>query len=121
MTYESFIERESQTTPGVIFVLAKMSFGRRIELTRQIREIAAKVEFLEAGEDPRDKIEGALLSSRIDRLYLLWGLKEVRGLDLDGVPATPESLAAIGPEELFREALESVRAECGLTESERKN
>src|SRR6266566_6404919 len=120
MTYESILERESQTTPGVTFVLAKMSFGRRVELTRRLREIAQKVEFLEAG-DAKEKIDAALLTSEIDRLYALWGLREVRGLDLDGEPATPESLAAAGPEELFREAVTLVKAECGLTESERKN
>ena len=42
-------------------------------------------------------------------------------LELDGVPATPESLAAVGPEELFREAIAAVKAECGLTDAERKN
>ena len=120
MNYQSWLERESQTTPGVTFVLAKMSFGRRVELTRRLREIAQKVEFLEAG-DAKEKIDAALLTSEIDRMYALWGLREVRGLELDGAPATPESLAAAGPEELFREAVTLVKAECGLTESERKN
>jgi len=120
MTYESILERESLTSPGVTFVLAKMSFGRRVELTRRLREIAQRVEFLEAG-DVKEKIDAALLTSEIDRLYVLWGLKEIRGLELDGGPGTPESLAAIGPEDLFREALAAVKAECGLTETERKN
>jgi hypothetical protein len=120
MNYESWLERESRAAPGVTFVLAKMSFGRRIELMRRLREIAQKVEFLEAG-DAREKIEAALLTSEIDRLYVMWGLKEVRGLVLDGDPATPESLAATGPEDLFREAVDIVKAECGLTETERKN
>jgi hypothetical protein len=120
MTYESILERESLTSPGVTFVLAKMSFGRRVELTRRLREIAQRVEFLEAG-DVREKIDAALLTSEIDRLYVLWGVKEIRGLELDGEPGTPESLAAIGPEDLFREALAAVKAECGLTETERKN
>src|SRR6266436_9349278 len=120
MTYESVLERASQTAAGVVFVLAKMSFGRRVELTRRLREIAQKVEFLEAG-DAKEKIDAALLTSEIDRLYALWGLREVRGLDLDGSPATPESLAAMGPEELFREAIAAVKAECGLTDAERKN
>ena len=74
MNYESWLERESRTTPGVTFVLAKMSFGRRIELMRRLREIAQKVEFLEAG-DAREKIEAALLTSEIDRLYVMWGSK----------------------------------------------
>src|SRR5688572_23697081 len=113
MNYESWLERESQTAPGVTFVLAKMSFGRRVELTRRLREIAQKAQFYEAG-DAKEKIEAALLTSEIDRLYALWGLREVRGLELDGAPATPESLAAVGPEELFREAVAFVKAECGL-------
>ena len=50
MNYESWLERESQATPGVTFVLAKMSFGRRVELMRRLREIAQKVEFHEAGD-----------------------------------------------------------------------
>jgi len=120
MNYSSWLEKESRTTPGVTFLLAKMSFGRRVELTRRLREIAQKVEFLEAGET-REKLDAALLTSEIDRMYVEWGLKEVRGLELDGEPATPESLGAIGPEALFREAVDAVKTECGLTEAERKN
>ena len=120
MEYQSWLERESRTAPGVTFVLSKMSFERRMELTRRLREIAQKVEFLEAG-GAKEKMEAALLASEIDRMYALWGLREVRGLELDGAAATPESLAAAGPEELFREAVGIVKAECGLTESERKN
>ncbi len=120
MKYESWLERESQTAPGVTFVLAKMSFGRRVELTRRLREIAQRVEFFEAG-GAAEKIDAALLTGEIDRLYVTWGVREVRGLELDGEPATPESLAAAGPEDLFREAVAAVRAECGLSDTERKN
>src|SRR4029077_11566613 len=117
MNYESWLERESRTPPGVTFVLAKISFGRRVEVMRRLREIAQKVEFLEAG-DAREKIEAALLTSEIDRLCVIWRRKEVRGRELEGDPATPEWLAAAGPEELFREAVATVKAECGLTETE---
>jgi len=120
MNYQSCVECESQTVPGVTFVVAKMSFGRRVELTRRLREIAQRVEFLEAG-DAKEKIDAALLTSEIDRLYALWGLREIRGMELDGEPATPESLAAAGPEGVFREAVAAVKAECGLTDAERKN
>lgn len=120
MNYQSWLEKESRTAPGVTFVLAKMSFGRRVELTRRLREIAQRVEFLEAGE-AKEKIDAALLTCEIERLYVLWGVQEVRGLTLDGAPATPESLVEAGPEELFREAVAAVKAECGLTEAERKN
>jgi hypothetical protein len=120
MTYESVVEVESQVAPGVRFTVVLMSFGRRVELMRQVRELARKMEFLEAGQ-PGERMEAGLLRAEIDRLYLAWGLKAVSGLVLDGVPASPELLAEVGPEELFREALAAVRAQTGLTEDERKN
>jgi hypothetical protein len=57
----------------------------------------------------------------MDRLYITWGVEEIRGLELDEGPATVEALIDRGPEELFVEALAAVRAECGLSENERKN
>ena len=121
MEYTSFQTVESTAAQGVSYTIAKMSFGRRVELTRRIRELAARREFAEAGDTPGDKMDAALLASEIDRIYLLWGLTEVKGLDLDGSPATPESLAASGPEELCREALAAIKEQCGLSEAERKN
>ena len=121
MTYSSSLARESKIAPDVTFVLARMSFGRRVELTRRIREIAQKVEFLQAGNEPREKIDAALLTFEIERMYVTWGVQEIRGLQVDGAAATPETLADAGPENLFREALAAVKAECGLTEAEQKN
>jgi hypothetical protein len=121
MEYTSFETIASQVAPGVSYTVAKMSFGRRVELTRRIRELAARKEFAEAGDTPNERMEAALLASEINRVYLAWGLKEVTGLEVDGKAATPESLAASGPEELFREALDAVKHQCGLTEAERKN
>lgn len=88
---------------------------------RRVRDLAARLEFFEAGRDARNEMEASLLGGEIDRLYLLWGLEEVHGLDLDGAPATAESLIELGPEELFNEALAAVKSECGLGENERKN
>ena len=110
-----------QVAPGVAFTVARMSYGRRIELMRRIRELARKMEFLEAGGEPGDKMDAALLEAEVNRLYLSWGLLGVSGLTLDGAEATPELLAESGPEELFREALATVRAQAGLNEAERKN
>jgi hypothetical protein len=121
MEYTSYEVIESKLANGVSYTVAKISFGRRVELTRRIRELALRKEFLESGETPDEKMQAALLASEIDRLYLIWGLKEVNGLQLDGVLASPESLAANGPEELFREALAAVKQQCGLSETERKN
>jgi hypothetical protein len=121
MSYESLAIVESQVTSGVKFTVAKMSFGRRTELMRQVRELARRMEFLEAGRDPGQKMDAALLRVEIDRLYVRWGLRAISGLELDGDEATPESLAEAGPEELFREAVAVVRAQTGLTAEERKN
>ena len=121
MEYTSVETIGSAEAPGVSYKVVKMSFGRRVDLTRRIRELAARKEFVEAGDTPDEKMEAALLASEIDRIYVLWGLEEVSGLALDGAPATPESLVAIGPEELFREALAAVKQQCGLSDAERKN
>ena len=77
--------------------------------------------FARTGQDARNGMEASLLGAEIDKLYILWGVEEVQGLELDGVPATAESLIERGPEELFGEALAAVKIECGLTENERKN
>jgi hypothetical protein len=120
MAYESVKVVESTAAAGVRYTVAKMSFARRVELMRQVRELARKMEFLEAGS-AGEKMDAALAQKEVDRLYLRWGLREIAGLQVDGAEATPESLAEAGPEELFREALAAVRAETGLSEAERKN
>jgi hypothetical protein len=121
MNHESHTRVESKIAPGVVFVVAKISFARRMDLVRRIRELSLKFDFLKAGESTENKLEAALLSAEIDRLYVNWGLKELRGLEVDGMKATPELLASAGPEDLFREAVTAVKAECGLSEAERKN
>ncbi len=121
MNYESTIQTQSLTHPGVTLIISRMSFGRRLELMRLVREIAMKLEFHRAGESEADKMEASILSAEIDRLYVKWGLLDLLGLTIDDQPATPDALALAGPEDLFREALSTVKAQCGLTESERKN
>jgi len=121
MTYESVTVMESEKAPGVKFEVTRMSFGRRVDLMRRVRELSRRVEFLNAGKDPGDRMDAGLLQAEIDREFVAWGLRSVTGLELDGEPATPKSLAEAGPEELFREALAAVRRETGLSEDERKN
>jgi hypothetical protein len=111
----------SRTHPGVHFVVACMTFGRRIELMRRVRDLATRLEYFEAGQDARNGMEASLVGAEIDRLYVLWGVDEIRGLVLDDAPATVQSMIDHGPEDLFQEALAAVKAECGLSETERKN
>jgi hypothetical protein len=121
MDYASSRVVESQKVEGVQFAVRKMSFGRRMELMERVRELARRAEFQAAGESAGEKMDAALARAEIDRLYVTWGVQTVTGLRVDGAEATPESLAASGPEELFREALGLVRRETGLDEAERKN
>lgn len=121
MNYESSVEFSSETTPGVTFRVKRITFGRRLELTRRVREIARRIEFADAGTGFTDKVEASLLSMEVDRLYLEWGLESVMGLTLDGMSAGVVDTIERGPEELCREMVEAIRRECGLTEEERKN
>jgi hypothetical protein len=121
MTYESIEYVESTIAEGVTYSVSKMSFARRMDLMRRVRELARRAEFLAAGEGAGEKMDAALLEVEIQRLYVSWGLREITGLEVDGSLATPESLAESGPENLFREALAAVRAATGLSDVERKN
>jgi hypothetical protein len=119
--YESTLRMESKAVPGVTFAICRVSFGRRLELGRRIRDLSRKAEYLEAGESAEEKIDANLLGYEIERIWLEWGLREIEGLTIDGDAATPESLMSRGPESLTREILAALQAECGLSEEERKN
>jgi len=119
--HESSAWFEAETCAGVRFRVARISVARKIELVRRIREISRKVEFLEAGEDPREKLEAAMLAAEVDRVYLEWGLAEIQGLVIDGDAATPSSMIEKGPLDLAKEMLTRIKGECGLSEDQRKN
>jgi hypothetical protein len=112
---------QSESWPGVEFIIARITFGRRLELLKRVRDMAVRLEYFEAGREEKNRIEASLLGAQLDRIYIEWGLEEVHGLEIDGEPATPESLVDRGPEQLFQEALAAVKAECGLTEEQKKN
>jgi hypothetical protein len=119
--YESSAWFDAESRAGVRYGIARVSFGRRIELARRIREIGRNMEYLEAGSDVREKLEATVLAAEIDRAYLEWGLIALEGLTIDGAEATPQSLIENGPVGLATEILGRIKAECGLTEDERKN
>ena len=121
VAYESRAWMESETTPGVRFQIFRISFSRRLELARKVRELAQRIEFLDAGAELKDKVESSILGGEIDGMYLEWGLVSVEGLTIDGETVTPELLIDRGPERLTREIAGRIRAECHLSEDERKN
>jgi len=119
--WESRVWFDAEAMDGVRYEIVRVSFGRRIELARRIREIGRRMEYLEAGNDARETLEATVLAAEIDRAYLEWGLIAVEGLEIDGAAATPETLIDQGPVELAMEILGRIKSECGMTEDERKN
>jgi hypothetical protein len=119
--YDSIVAIESKAAPGVRFAIHRISFGRRMELSRRIREISRKAEFLEASTELHEKIEANILAQEIDSMYLQWGLVSVDGLFIDGEAATAAQLLEKGPEDLAREVVNAIKEQCGLSETERKN
>jgi hypothetical protein len=119
--YDSVISIDSKAAPGVRFAIHRISFGRRMELSRRVREISRKAEFLEASTELHEKIEANILAQEIDAMYVHWGLVSIEGLIIDGEPATAAKLLEKGPEEVAREIVHAIKEQCGLSEAERKN
>jgi hypothetical protein len=119
--WDSRVWFDSAVMDGVRYEIVRVSFGRRIELARRIREIGRKMEYLEAGTDARETLEATVLAAEIDRAYLEWGLVSVEGLEIDGAAAKAETLIERGPVELAMEILRRIKSECGMSEDERKN
>jgi len=121
MQYQSRIDYQSETAPGVMFSVAKMSLGRRIELAKMLRDIGLRGAFHAAGSGIEDQIEASIAHHEIDRLYLKWGLIELKGLSIDGTPADPATVVDLGPEPLVAEILVAIRKETMISKEERKN
>lgn len=124
-TWESRIWFDAEAMDRVRYQIVRVSFGRRIELARRIREIGRKMEYLQSGaaleNGARETLEATVLAAEIDRAYLEWGLVSIEGLEIDGDAATPETLVDRGPVDLAIEILGRIKSECGMTEDERKN
>ena len=119
--YESVSWFDAESTAGVRFAVARISFGRRMELARRMREIGRKAEFLEAGDGARERLEAVVVNAEIDKAYLEWGLIAVAGLAIDGEAANPAAVIEMGPMALTAEILARVKAEWSLSGDERKN
>lgn len=121
MQYESTTCIESKVSAGVRFTIARMTFGRRIDLLRRVRQLGAEMEFANAGKGVEERLKASLAGAEIDALYLRWGLISIEGLEVDGEAADVESLISSGPESLCSEIIAAIKRECSLTEEERKN
>jgi hypothetical protein len=121
IAYQSHLTFQSASIPGVSFTVLRMSFGRRMDLFRKIRELSGSLQYLECSADFREQVEASLLGQEIENLYLRWGLVSVEGLSIDGEPANLETLIESGPESLSREIVSAIKVQCGLSPDERKN
>ncbi len=118
--YQSIAWHKSRYLEQVSFAVRRSSLAQRIELTERARRLTLKHEFLASG-DLSDQLTASLSELLVRRLYLEWGLAEVKGLKIDGEQASTETVIERGPEELADEIIEAIKAETGLSEDERKN
>ncbi len=134
--YDTTNRKESEILPGVSFLLRRMTEGRRIELRKKLGPTNAKIrellreqgKLLEAPEDAQDHNRILELQDEFDGLMLevvnpttlLWGVKQIEGLEVDGKVLTLEDWLE-WPSALFREILNAVNAEAELNGNEIKN
>ena len=119
-SYESLLWLESERFPGVDFSIRKISLSQRIDLSSRIRELTLKNEFLKAGE-LTDQLEASMADLLVRKLYVEWAVVDLKGLKIDGRPASVELLIERGPEELVNEMAEAIRSHLELSDEERKN
>ena len=111
---------DSAAIDGVKFSIRQISLGSRLELMKSMRELLEKNEFLRAG-DVLGQTDAAISDLMAKALYLRWGLRDVKGLNIGNRAADAESLIENGPEALCNEIVSTIREHLELSESERKN
>jgi hypothetical protein len=118
--YDSIVWRDSQSIKGVRFAIRRISLLHRLELTKRVREISLRDEFLKAG-DNSDQLEASINDLTVRKVIFEWGFAGIAGLRIDEEPATGELLIEKGPEQLCHEIIDAIQAEAGLSEKEIKN
>jgi hypothetical protein len=118
--YSTVAWHDSHVMPGVRYGIRRISLAQRIELTSRARELTNRYEFLRAG-DAADQLEASLADLLTRKLYLEWGLAEIRELTIDGQAATVEMVVEKAPEALSNEIVAAIQGELSLSEEERKN
>jgi len=134
--YNSTSRYDSQTIPGVVFILKKLTEGRRLELRKMLAEPQAKMslimkELAKHNQLPEDQQDASVVSNlsmefddvlyeRIHPTWVKWGLKSVEGLVIDGTTLTAENIMDF-PSELFEEILNTVMGGTQLSTDQSKN
>jgi hypothetical protein len=134
MNFQSRQKFESKVPgfEGVAFTLNRMTEGRRIKLrlaladaTARLRETLVEIRRLKEQETPEPKRAAELLDTvtaivedEVTPAWVRWGLHAIEGLEIDGQPATVESLIESGPTALYAEIAAAVRREAGLSDEQ---
>lgn len=118
--YVSLVWHESNRFEGVRYAVRRLSLRQRMDLTRQLRDLMLRYEFLKAG-DASDDLQATLAELEVQKLYVQWAIAEIEGLTIDGEPATSLTLIEKGPESLVGEMVGAIRNQLELSEEERKN
>lgn len=122
-SWRSAEEYRSSAYPTVKYRISKMSMGRRLELTRRMRDLTKRLEFATAAAatSTDDKMEAAILAGEVDRLYWEFALESIEGIQMNGDEISPTTQFELGPEDLSREILMRIKQQTQLTDAERKN
>jgi len=147
MTFSSKKKVQSKLAgyEDVFFTLKKMTEGRRIKLNLELaphkarlRDLVGESQMLnpvlpEGQEAPvldaitvtkvqnlNDQLH-TLVESEINPVWFRAGFDSVEGIDIDGKPATLDTLMSDGPSELYKEILDAIRSEAELSTEETKN
>jgi len=118
--YQSLLWLESETVPGVEFSIRKMSLAQRLELSSRVRGMTLRNEFLRSGA-LSDQMEANVADLLVQKLYVEWAVADLKGLRIDGQPASLITLIDRGPECLVQEMAEAISAHLELSDAERKN
>jgi len=136
MNYCSKTTHESKTCPGVSFSLKKMTERRRIlremtvaDLRTKVNEGSAAIKTamenidntMAGGLDKLNRDFAMLLHAEWYPAWIRWGVASIENLDIDGKPATIETLIESAPTELLEEIFLTILKESGLSTVEEKN
>lgn len=137
MNFASKTQHNSEATPGVSYTLKKLSHGRRVRIDlalcdhrARVRELAkefAAIPEADTSEDARlarlklDQKTRLVIEEHFKPAYLREALASIEGLEIDGEPATLETLFSDGPAELVEEIYQAIQRGINLSVDDAKN
>jgi len=132
ITSKISVTSEIEGLEDVKFVIYRMTEARRTELRRSLSEVNGEANTLTkelASLDmEKDAVRIGEITTRMDELFseiidptwVAWGLDSIENLSVDGQPITKERVKH-APSTLYREILDRIRKEAGMTGDEVKN